>query len=141
MLKKLYLAPVLVALIFASCSKDEDDNLGERIAGVWKNIEFTYTDCTDPDDDEVITLSTDCDNVECHTYTFGENGSLDIELIELGMVEEMSSGTWSGDEDDVRLCVSGDCEDGFIEFEGDDRMIMTFPETEEGCKIILTFIR
>jgi len=140
MLKKILFASLVLATVISSCSKDDEKSFGEKVDGQWNIIEFDYVNCTDPMDDETFTISTDCTNSECQLFKFDENGTIIIETYEQGQLEESDSGTWRGDEESLTLCIDGECETGSVEFDG-DRMVMTFPMAEDGCDIILTFVR
>lgn len=121
-----------------SCNKDDDEkSFEDRISGVWYVTLWEYTNCPDPDDNERQSLPGNCDSTECLRFTFTDDGGLTVYYFEDGDSGE-DSGSYSGDEDAITMCIDGDCVSGTMEFD-DDKAIFRYEE--DGCDVSFTFTR
>jgi hypothetical protein len=66
---------VFLAMIFMTCSKDEDAKPTVDIVGSWLLFSETDSNCSIPADNYSYTDTDGCDDGECDIYTFKKDGT------------------------------------------------------------------
>lgn len=130
---------VLSICLFTSCGSDDS------VEGKWTLVSFSYTDCVDPDDNEVeagysATACTEQSSDDCfhQEFDFLSNGTLQITATDNfgGSVDvDTNSGTYTVDGDMITICEGGDCENGTYSISG-DVLTLTLDDIDE-CSLVV----
>jgi hypothetical protein len=64
-IKSTYLIILIASLVFLfeGCKKDDDPTPAEQLVGSWKEVSFASTGCTDPNENESETCTTNCETL------------------------------------------------------------------------------
>ena len=143
-LKLSLLAWALLSLLFTSCGDDD----GDSIAGTYRLVTFTQTNCDDPQENFSLDLSADdgCTTLLGEeicgdgTMTLSENGGFSFSLTLSAAGQSFSSsgsGTYTVDGNEITICDGDDCETSTFAL-GSDRITISVSEEDDPCIISLT---
>lgn len=79
-IRTIFLLTLIASFIFQfeGCKKDDDPTPAEQLVGSWKEVSYVSTGCTDPNDNESNTCTTNCETlvVTATTLKIGSDPAL-----------------------------------------------------------------